>query len=85
MKIKRGPGRPKGSKNREYAAAVEIPAACPKCGDSDLKALPISARLKEISGVLRDGYAYRAIRYQNCRCGCGQYVTVRTYLPAEKK
>lgn len=78
------PGRPPGSKNREYAHAKEIPATCPKCGSAELRVVKGARAIDRphLSGLLPDGTAYRGICWTRKQCSaCGQLVSVRKFFP----
>jgi len=79
--VKKKRGRPKGSKNRVYAEAVEIPASCQMCGSSDLVIIDSNRRLiREIDGVLPNGHRFNRVRWDRKKCkNCGQLVAVRKY------
>lgn len=78
-KLKRK-GRPAGSKNFQYADALELPAACPACGSSELRTVP-GAKVSEMHtpGRMFD-VAYRRIEWHNKVCPCGQRVRVRKFF-----
>lgn len=82
----KGPGRPPGSPNKTYLDAKHIPAACPACLSTNLKAVRGSDPIvKELAGVDANGFAYSKIRWQRSVCDdCDQHVTVRTYFPAKE-
>jgi len=76
-------GRPPGSQNVKYAETREIPAACIRCGSTELKKVPGSRPLlQEYGGELPGGFRYRAIIRERRRCECGQMLIVRVYVPA---
>ena len=68
---KRGPGRPKGSKNATDVVVVER-SHCPKCGSS--RRSEYWGRLVfNRPGLRADGTPYTAIIRRRCRClDCGQ-------------
>ena len=82
MPRKKSPGRPRGRKNRTYEAVVELPAACPKCGGTDLKAVRGAEPLvRQIEGSW-EGRDYNRVVWRSKQCataGCGQFLKVRTY------
>jgi hypothetical protein len=76
-------GRPAGSKNHNYAEAVAIPAACPACGSTELKAAPgrpVPVTAQDLAGEV-NGFVYSRVEWHDKECGCGQRVRVRVYLP----
>jgi len=74
-------GRPKGSRNKVYSEAVEIPASCQMCGSTDLHVVKWNKPLiREIAGNLPDGHTYNRVRWDRKKCdNCGQMVAVRSY------
>lgn len=76
----RRPGRPKGAPPLEWATAIEIPAHCPTCNSSDLRAIGGSPQEMATAGEIR-GERFDKVVWKNRRCqNCGQYVRVRAYL-----
>lgn len=76
------PGRPKGSTNKTYMHATEIPASCPKCGSNQLIKLRGSVPIvRHLVGTLPTGKEYSKVTWTRRQCRkCGQYVSVRAYL-----
>jgi len=77
-------GRPKGSRNKKYEHATEIPAACMSCGSTDLVVvggnIPV---IRKIAGTLSTGQQYDRVRWDRKRCkNCGQLIAVRSYYNA---
>ena len=77
---KRGPGRPKGSPNRETEGTREIPARCKRCQSTDMSSIAIVGQ-QRFSGVAPDGMPYNLIirRRKVCK-SCGQMHIVTQYL-----
>ncbi|MGB3087843.1 MAG: hypothetical protein WBC53_09000 [Phycisphaerae bacterium] len=68
---KRGPGRPKGSKNATDVVVVER-SHCPKCG-SGRRSEYWGKVVNRYAGLRADGTPYTAIIRRRCRClDCGQ-------------
>jgi len=86
---KKKPGRPKGTKNLEYDMVDEYPAACRKCGSTDLSTMRNNRPdIKNISGRAANGTIYNRVRWDCKRCkNCGQAVKVKRTecIAAEKK
>lgn len=72
-------GRPKGSTNKEFKRATEIPAACPECGSTDLRVKPGSHKREMDSSGTVNGHDYDHVVWRLKVCKCGQHVKVRTY------
>lgn len=76
-------GRPPGSPNLKYAEVAHIPDHCPKCKGTELKIVPGSKVIvRQIAGKLPSGFAYKRISWTRKQCACGQYLVVRTFIPA---
>lgn len=74
-------GRPAGSKNVQYADAVEIPAVCPKCKSPELKAIRGNKVSQvNVAGTFQ-GVAYSRVEWHDKSCVCGQRVRVRVFVP----
>ena len=68
---KRGPGRPKGSKNATDVVVVER-SHCPKCGSSR-RSEDWGKLVQRCAGLRPDGTPYTQIVRRRCRClDCGQ-------------
>ena len=68
---KRGPGRPKESKNAEDVVVVER-SHCPKCGSSRCSEY-WGRMVQKCPGLRADGTPYAAIIRRRCRClDCAQ-------------
>jgi ribosomal protein S27AE len=73
-------GRPPGSKNKPHEFAVENPAACPRCGSTDLECLKLLGE-QNYSGRTVEGFIYDRIQRRRKRCKmCGQCVFVSRYV-----
>ena len=76
---KRGPGRPKGSKNATDVVVVER-SHCPKCGSSH-RSEYWGKLVQRCAGLRADGTPYTAIVRRRCRClDCGQVRIDKEYL-----
>jgi len=71
---KRGPGRPKGSKNLKVDDRVVVePSRCKKCGSTNRGPYSDHPRAHEFPGI-RNGLPYSRQVWRRCRClDCGQY------------
>lgn len=74
-----GPGRPKGSPNRDYVDVVVIPPKCPSCHTAiDVKR---GKRYREVqyAQIHADGTKTNRVRWYRTACACGQAISYRRY------
>ena len=77
---RRGPGRPKGSPNKEIATVVVQPSACPRCGSTEKRKVPGTDRDVAYAGVTPDGQGHTHVVWKRYRCaGCGQHRVEKTF------
>lgn len=79
---KPGPGRPAGSKGRDYSQSLAVePVHCthPNCLSTDVETL-VKISTQQYAGQTDDGFPYTHIirRRMHCR-SCGQYFVARFY------
>lgn len=76
------PGRPEGSKNREYAVAVTVPSSCPECGSTERTEYINKSEL-EHEGIDPFGRPFNLIVWRTCQCKeCGQWRRDKSYESA---
>ena len=76
--IKRGPGRPKGSKTKRYEIIDHNLPACVKCGRTNLRHLGTN-KIFAYQGV-HDGQPFNEIAWYRKQCDiCGQVQIVKHY------
>ena len=75
-------GRPKGSKNNDYTAAVdEIPAACPHCDSKAITQRPGPVRAVVFDGTAPNGKKYATIEWRRMQCSdCLRTFMKRSYV-----
>jgi hypothetical protein len=75
-KIKRRPGRPKGSKTAPPLVVVEVPAKCPRCGSVE-REVEHTISDRPISGSDSLGRPFTHVIHKRVRCtNCSQRYTL---------
>ena len=79
---KKTPGRPAGSRNRQYATVAEFPARCPICGSTDREPYQSGPfNTLDHAGVTATGQPFTRTEWRRTRCaGCGQHLIIRRHL-----
>lgn len=73
------PGRPKGSRNRDYETSISLPSSCFKCGSTERI---VYGNKNEVvsSGTRPDGTRYNRVVHRRVRCEkCGQHRIEKSY------
>ena len=77
--VRRGRGRPRGSKTKTKENVAIVATRCPACGCTD-RSMYHHRTEQEFSGLAPDGHPYTHIVRRRCWClSCGQHRIDRTY------
>lgn len=78
VEVKRGRGRPKGSKNRTDGTSTVIPDSCSKCQSTEFETLSTPRQMK--ADIEINGSKYNHITWRRCQCRrCGNVMMRKFY------